>query len=196
MSMEDILKVLAASRPTGNAPRPQAQSADPMTQLIGSLLGGGGQAPSMPQGNAFNSPSMPQGGNGLGDMMGMLEMFMGGGNTSQSLGAVNDPIMAMLQPFVAQLAKKVNIPNGIAMMVVSYVVHKFLAHHPTSGRDSNSFDLDDVIRQVETGQLDNKFAKKSGMVDELSQKTGLDEDTTNQAILAAIELLGQQMLTK
>lgn len=184
MSMEDILKVLANSRQTGNAP--QSQSADPMAELVGSLLGGGASQNQTSQQN-----------NGLGNMMGMLEMFMGGagGNTNQSALA-NDPIMMLLQPYVAKLAAKVNIPNSIAMIVVSYVVHKLLAHHPTSGRDSSSFDLDDMIQQLGSGQLDNKFVENSRMVPDLSKKTGLDEDTTNQAIQAAIALLGQNLISK
>lgn len=180
MSMEDILKVLANSRQPGNAP--QSQNADPMTELVGSLLGS-----SQGQSN--------QQSNGLGNMMGMLEMVMGGGTTNQSMTA-NDPIMMMLQPYVAKLAKKVNIPNEIAMIVVSYLVHKLLAHHPTSGRDSSSFDLDDMIHQLGSGQLDNKIVQKSGMVNDLSKKTGLDEETTNQAIQAAIELLGQHLVSQ
>jgi len=184
MSMEDILKVLASSRQTGNAP--QSQNADPMADLVGSLLGG-------PKSQAS------QQNNGLGNMMGMLEMFMGGAgnntNTSQS-AATNDPIMMLLQPYVAKLAEKVNIPNSIAMIVVSYVVHKLLAHHPTSGRDSSAFNLDDMIQQLGSGQLDNKFVENSGLVPDLSKKTGLDEDTTNQAIQAAIALLGQNLISK
>ena len=43
MSMEDILKVLVNSRQQGS----QSQSADPMADLIGNLLGGG--QPQMPQ---------------------------------------------------------------------------------------------------------------------------------------------------
>ena len=81
-------------------------------------------------------------------MMGLLEMVMGG----QGGSTANDPIMGLLKPFVAPLAKKANISPEIAMIVVSFVAHKLLAHHPTSGRDSNTFDLDDMLQTNGFGQ--------------------------------------------
>ncbi|HCK65981.1 MAG TPA: hypothetical protein DHW49_06925, partial [Anaerolineae bacterium] len=101
MSMEDILKVLVNSRQQGN--QSQQQNADPMTELIGSLLGGG--QPSTPQ--RYSQQQQQQSG-GLGDMMGLLEMFMGGNQQQQanpmSQMGMNNPIMLLLQPFVDKLA--------------------------------------------------------------------------------------------
>jgi hypothetical protein len=65
MSMEDILNVLVNSRQQNS----QQQNVDPMAELVGSLLGGG-QPSMMP-----NQTRQQQTG-GLGDMMGLFEMFL------------------------------------------------------------------------------------------------------------------------
>lgn len=184
MSMEDILKVLINSRQQGSS----SQTADPMTELLGGLLGSG-----QPQAQTPN----PQTG-GLGAMMGMLEMVMGsnqGGAATQS-SAANNPIMMLLQPFVGKLAKKMNIPPEIAMTVVSYAAHKLLAHHPTSGRDSNSFNLDDMLQQIGSGKIDQRIFQDSGMVKEISKSTGLDEATASKTLDAAFGMFGQAQTGK
>ncbi|MCE9645958.1 MAG: hypothetical protein K8S20_08150 [Chloroflexi bacterium] len=175
--MQDILKALVNSRQQGGS----AQGADPMTELIGGLLGGQGQQ-SQPQGGGQQQT-------GLGDMMGLLESVMNGGQ--QSGTSTNDPIMALLQPFVAPLAKKANIPPEIAMVVVSFVAHKLLAHHPTSGRDSNSFNFEEMFNQMASGSIDPALLQNSGMVKEISAKTGLDEATAEQSLNLAFNLVGK-----
>lgn len=181
MSMEDILKVLVNSRQQGSSP---AQGSDPMADLIGGLLGG--QQP---------TASAPQQQGGLGDMMGMLEMFMGGNQSGSmnQMAAGNAPIMMLLQPFVAQLAKKMKIPPEIAMIVVSLVVHKLLAHHPTSGRDSNSFDLDDMLSQMNSGNINPDVLRQSGMVSEISQRTGMNEVDSEKALNTALTMFGSKI---
>ncbi|MCC7116970.1 MAG: hypothetical protein IT310_00475 [Anaerolineales bacterium] len=220
MSMEDILKVLVDSRQQGNAQQAgadpmasliggllggQPQSTDgahaPINpnagsgssgmevaaNLIGSLLGGQSQ----PTGGAQTQNLGGGSGTDLSGMMGLLETFMGGqGNSSASMSN-NDPIMALLTPFVAPLAKKANIPPQIAMIVLSFVVHKLLAHYPTSGRDSNSFDLDNMLGQMTSGKVDSNVLRQSGMINELSQKTGLDEAQTEQALQLAFASVGK-----
>lgn len=183
MSMEDILKVLVDSRQQGGAP---GQGSDPMADLIGGLLGGGG-------GSQMTGASSQQG--GLDGMMGVLEMFMGGnqsGSMNQSM-AGSDPLMMLLQPYVAQLAKKVNIPPEIAMIVVSLVAHKLLAHHPTSGRDSNSFDLDDMLTRMGSGTIDSNVLHTSGMVREVSQRTGMNETDAEKTLNTALTMFGNSM---
>jgi len=185
MSMEDILKVLVNSRQQGNQSQ---KTADPMADLIGSLLGGG--QPSMGQQN-----QAPQQSGGLGDMMGLLEMFMGG-NQQQANPMnqmTNTPIMLLLQPFVEKLAKKMNISPQIAMMVVSFVAYKLLSHHPTSGRDSNSFDLDDMLKQMTSGKVDPNILQNSGMINELSRTTGLDQATAAKSLETAFGMFGKQV---
>jgi hypothetical protein len=175
--MEDILKVLVDSR-QGAAP---TQGSDPMTDLIGGLLGGtGGQQQGQQPG-------------GLGDLMGLLEGVMGsqgGGSTSMSTA---DPIMMLLQPYVKQLATKMKISPEIAMIVASFAVHKLLSHHPTSNRNSNSFNLDDLLQQMGSGGVDTGMLQSSGMISELSRQTGLDEATAAKSLNTALTMFGKQL---
>jgi hypothetical protein len=207
MAMEDILKTLIDSRQQGNS----TQGVDPMTNLIGSLLGGQPQSGSGQQaggdlaGGLVNMLGSVMGGGqqqtqntgsqqsgGLSDMMGLLETVMGGGQSGIQSTA-NDPIMGLLTPFVGPLAKKANIPPEIAMIVVSFVVHKLLAHHPSSGRDSNSFNLDDMLQQMGSGKIDSSVLQSSGMVKEISAKTGLDEATATKSLDLAFSLVGKEV---
>lgn len=186
MSMEDILKVLVNSRQQGSSSQ---QQADPMADLIGNLLGGGGGQQSI-----MPSQSQQQSG-GLGNIMGLLEMFMGGSNNQQQSNPMNqmtnNPIMMLLQPFVGKLATKMNIPPQIATVVVSFVVYKLLSHYPTSGRDSNSFNLDDMLKQMSSGKIDPNILQNSGMINELSKSTGLDQATAAKSLETAFGMFGK-----
>ncbi len=184
MSMEDILKLLVDSRQQGTTSR---QSTDPMTDLIGSFLGSG---KAQTQSHAPVNPNSNSGGTDLSGMMGLLETLMGSQNSSSS-GATTNPIMNLLSPFVPSLAKKANISPEIAMMVVSFVVHKLLAHHPTSGRDSNSFNFEDMLGQMSSGKVDTGLLRQSGMINELSKKTGLDDAATEQVLQLAFATVGK-----
>jgi hypothetical protein len=144
--------------------------------LLGGLMGGAQQ----------QAPSQSAQAGGLGSMMGALEGIMGGQGAGQS-----DPIMGLLQPFVEPLAKKAKISPEIAMIVVSFVAHKLLAHHPTSGRDSNTFDLEDLLGQVNAGKVDPALLKQSGMVSELSKRTGLDEAAAEKALQTGFTMVGK-----
>ena len=186
MSLEDILKVLVDSRGPASPNQPAGRR-DPMTDLIGGLLGGQ-QAPASGSGGTA----------GLGDMMGLLETLIGSGQQSQNTGVgqtagVNDPIMLLLQPFVNQLARKMDISPQLATVVVSFVVHKLLAHHPTSGRDSTQFDLDDMLQQMSSGQISQQTLQSSGMVNELASATGLDPETAARGLNETLGLLGGQV---
>ncbi len=230
MSMDDILKLLVESRQPTQTQRPSQQS-DPMTDLIGGLLGGGqqqsgGQANPMADmlggllgggqaqssgnqanpmadmlGSLLGGSGQPQTSGsqqtGLSSIMGLLEMVTGSGQQGlgQSSLTSNNPILGMLQPFVAPLAKKLKISPEIAMIVVSFVVQKMLAHHPTSGRDSTQFNLDDLLKQVGSGKINQGMLQNSGMVDELSRATGLDHVTATKSLDAAFKLVGNKALS-
>lgn len=231
MSMDDILKLLVESRQQQGRP---SQASDPMTDLIGGLLGGGGssgggQADAMvgmlgnllgggqPQsgGTSQQSDMMTEmlggllGGSGgqsqmgsqqsgLGGIMSLLEMFTGAGGQSglgQSSMMGGNPLMGLIQPLVEPLAKKLKISPELAMIVVSFVLQKMLAHHPTSGRDSTQFDLDDLFNQVgSTGKINPNMLQNSGMVDELSRVTGMDQATAAKSLNTAFTMVGNRAL--
>lgn len=188
MSMEDILKVLVNSRQQGSS----SQGSDPMTDLIGGLLSGTqnqSHAPIAPA--SYQQQQQPSG--GLGDMMGLLETVIGGNQGSSSQSSMSNPVMMLLEPYVGKLAKKANIPPEIAMIVVSFVAHKLLSHHPTSGRDSSSFDLDQLLGQMGSGKIDKNIYETSGMVNEISKSTGLDPATASKTLDAAFGMFGKQI---
>ena len=197
MSMEDILKVLVESRQQGALKSPQS---DPMMGLIGGLLGGSQQGSGQQQSGLGDMMGLLGGGSqqgsgqqaGLSGIMGMLESVMGGQGSGQTSMGMNDPIMGLLQPFVTPLARKANISPEIAMIVVSFVAHKLLAHHPTSGRDSNQFNFDDMLQQMSSGRINQDLLHSSGMVNELTKATGLDQDTAVKALDTAFTLVGKQ----
>jgi uncharacterized protein YidB (DUF937 family) len=195
MALEDILKALVDSRQQGSTSK-SSSNQDPMGALVGSLLGGGSSGTQDALGGLVGSllgGSQPQsGGNqgpasGLSGMMGLLETVMGGAGST----GVNDPIMSILQPYVAPLAKKANISPEIATIVVSFVVHQLLAHHPTSGRDSTSFNFEDMFQQMSTGKIDQNMLQTSGMVKELAGRTGLDEATAAKSLELGFTLVGK-----
>ena len=204
MSMEDILKALVDSRQQGTA----QNAADPMTDLIGGLLGGqsqggvnlsdgvdAGDVAGLLGGFLNASQQQSQGAQpsqtaGVSGMMGMLEAVMGGGQGG-SQSAANDPVMLLLQPFIEPLAKKAKISPELAMIVVSFVAHKLLAHHPASGRDSNSFNFEEVFDQMGSGKIDSSILENSGMIRELSKKTGLDEATAAKSLDMAFAMVGK-----
>lgn len=203
MSMDDILKVLVDSRKQQQS---ASQGADPMTDLIGSLLGGGSapsggssqQSDGMTEalGNLLGGQSSGGQQSGLGGMMSLLEMFTGAGGqggVGQSALSSN-PLGGLLQPLVKPLAEKLNISPEIATVVISFVLQKLLSHHPTSGRDSTQFNIDDLFSQLGSGKLDPTTLKNSGMVDELANITGMDRPQARKSLNTAFAMVGRRAL--
>ncbi len=203
MSMDDILNLLVESRKQGQS----SQQSDPMTDLIGGLLGGGGtsdggQADAMTDmlGSLLGGGQSQTGGqqqSGLSGMMSLLEMFTHAGGQSglgQSSMMGSNPLMGLMQPLVEPLAKKLKIPPELAMVVISFVLQKLLAHHPASGRDSTQFNIDDMFSQLGSGKLDPNMIRNSGMVEELSHVTGMDQATATKSLNTAFTMVGQRAL--
>ncbi len=80
------------------------------------------------------------------------------------------------------------------MIVVSFVVQKILARHPTSGRDSTQFNLDDLLNQVGSGKINPGMLQNSGMVDELARTTGLDHAAASKNLDAVFTLVSKRAL--
>lgn len=180
MSMEDLFKSLAQTAVQA-AGSPAGQSA--ISQLAGNLLGG-------------NQTGTQQGGGQTGQMLGMLEQVIGGtpgsGNLTQGGGtmlAANDPIMLLLQPIVNQLATKAKIEPQIATVIVSLVVHYLLSNHPSSGRGSNSLDLNGLLQQMTSGNINQNVFHDSGMVNDVMQATGLNKTQAVKSLDATFNVL-------
>lgn len=180
MSMEDLFKSLAQTAVQA-AGSPAGQSA--ISQLAGNLLGG-------------NQTGAQQGGGQTGQMLGMLEQVIGGtpgsGNLTQGGGtmlAANDPVMLLLQPIVNQLATKAKIEPQIATVIVSLVVHYLLSNHPSSGRGSNSLDLNGLLQQMTSGNVNQNVFHDSGMVNDVMQATGLNKTQAVKSLDATFNAL-------
>jgi len=225
MSMDDILKVLVESRQQGGSQSSSKDSdpmteliggllggggsggsSDLMSGILGGIVGGG-QPQTSNQGSGSMSDvlgSLMGGGgtqqaSGLDTIISLLEKVTGSGQqtgTAQpSLTSNDSPLMSLLKPFITPLANKLKISPELAMIVVSFVLQKLLAHHPTSGRDSTQFDLDQLLNQLNTGKLDPNMIKSSGMVEELSQVTGMNQTMAAKSLNTAFTMVGKRALT-
>lgn len=181
MSMEDLFKSLAQTAVQA-AESPSGQSA--ISQMVGGLLGGSQQA------------GAQQSGGGAGQMLGLLEQVIGGvpgsGNITQGAGVnlgASDPVMLLLQPVVNQLAAKANIQPQIATVVVSLAVHYLLSNHPSSGRGSNSLDLNSLFQQMSSGNISQSVFHNSGMVNDVMQATGLTKADAVKSLDATFSVL-------
>ena len=190
-----------------STPSGGSQQQDAMSNMLGSLLGGGGQSQTSNQqqdamsgmlGSLLGGGGTQQAG-GLGTIMSLLEMVTGTGQQTgiaqSSLTSSNNPIMNLVQPFITPLANKLKISPQLAMIVVSFVLQKMLAHHPTSGRDSTQLNLDQMLSQLNSsGKLNPNLLQNSGMVEELSQVTGMNQAMAAKSLNTAFTMVGNHAL--
>src|SRR5574340_582860 len=164
MAMEDILKALMQSAAT-QQPQQQPAGGDAMSQMLGGLLGG--QTQSSGTGDLVGQViggllggQQNTGGAGVGSLLGGLTQIIGGtpgtgqqlplGGNTGSLGS-NDPIMALLQPVVNNVAAKLGISPQIATVVASIALHYLLQSSPkTPG--ASPLDLGSVLQTLSSGK--------------------------------------------
>jgi hypothetical protein len=178
----------------GSGSDQEGPDADQLADLLGGLLEGsagqqGGDAGDLLVGLLSASSS-----GGSGDLGGLLGAVMGGGGTDSAVGS-------LLAPVTDQLAEKLGIPPETAQMIVMFVVSKLLSGQARGGAaatrsgsaSQDDFDMDDLMAHMSSDQgLDADYLQSTGMVDELSQQTGLDSDTAAQGLQEAFEMLGGQ----
>jgi hypothetical protein len=132
----------------------------------------------------------------LGGLLGALggssaqgsDPLMGGGSSGGMGGS----------PFDA-LAEKLGISPQIASMVVMFLANALLggkAGSRSGAVDTNAAaDLGDVVTMLNSGQIDSQALHSNQLVQDLSQQTGLDEQTAARSIGAVVDMLsGQQGL--
>jgi len=184
----------------GNSSGQPSAGQDPLSSLLGGLLGGqsGGGQGSMSQalGGLLGGGQSNRLGNVLGVLEGVLNANAPVGQAAQSAipggnVAANDPTMQMLTPVVDGLAAKMNISPQIAMIVVTFVVHQLLSSHPASGRTS-MIDPGALQQQVNSGQgVSHAYLQSSGLVNQIVQQTGLDPQTATKSLKTVFDMLGQ-----
>ncbi len=136
----------------------------------------------------------------LGGLLGALggssaqgsDPLMGGGSSG---GMGGSPFDALAGP----LAEKLGISPQIASMVVMFLANALLggkAGSRSGAVDTNAAaDLGDVVTMLNSGQIDSQALHGNQLVRDLSQQTGLDEQTAARSIGAVVDMLsGQQGL--
>jgi hypothetical protein len=196
----DMLGMLGSLMGGGQQSMPQQQSMQPqaggdMMGMLGSLLGGA-QQPMQQQ--PVQQPASS------GDMMlGMLEQLIGGQPgqgqlgvspmSSMNMGAVNNPIMGLLQPIVNQVAGKLGISPQIATVVASIAMHYLLSSHSSTSPQA-PMNLGSIMQQLgRSGSLSQGTLRNSGMVQDVMQATGLNKQEALRSLDATFGVLGSQV---
>ena len=213
MSMEDVMKALmqSAAQSQGQAAPQQSAGGGMLSGLLGSLMGGGGQAMPQQGGDLLSGVlgglmgGATQGGNSGDQMLGALEGIIGGqpgqgqqlgmsqmasGNMGMMGGTgMNDPVIGMLQPVVGQVAAKANIPPQIAMVVASVALHYLLSSHPSTSVKA-PMDLGSVMQELQSnGGLSANTMHQSGMVQDVMQATGLNKQGAQNSLATVFQML-------
>lgn len=195
MGMEDLLQAILG----GAAATPPGQSQgmdDPLSAILGGILGGGSAGMPGGQSNADPFQGFEGGsaggisGGGLGDILGMI---LGGGGTGGENGFVS--------PIADGLAAKFGIPREIAFMIVAFLLNKLFSgstaeRGPTPGKSAQpeGLDLDSLLETLGGGQAPTATDfRQSGMAQEIAAQTGLDQQTAEQALAEAAQMLGGQI---
>jgi hypothetical protein len=202
--MDDLLKGILSS--AGSQPSGGQAAGDPLADLLGGLMGGGGTPGA---GEAADPLQALLGGGtgGAGDLSGILGAVMGGGGAEAGASA-------FLAPVANGIAEKLGLPPEIAQLIVTFVIGKLMsgttgqaapgAASTTSRKrrsskrkkqpQSQGLDLADLLGRMGSGAgLDAAYLQSTGMPDELAQQTGLDPETATRGLQEALQMLGGQM---
>jgi hypothetical protein len=181
--MEDLFKALSSDE--GSQPGGQAEG-DPLTDLLGGLLGGGTSSSGAADlAQVLGGGNPPQGG-GMADISGAM---LGGGGAGMNSNA-------LLAPIVDAISNKLGLPPDVAQMIVSFVVGKLLSGQPGPGAATQpgGLDLGNLLNQLASGQgIDTSYLQSTGMHEELAQQTGLDTDTATRGLQEVFQALSGQV---
>ncbi len=203
MSMEDIMKALMQTSTGTQQPAGGGAGADLLSQAIGGALGssggGGGGLGGLLSG--LLGGGQQQAGTPATQMLGGLEQIIGGtpgsGQLSMNTGGLNmnanNPLMSLLQPVVNQLAAKAGISPAIATIVTSIALHYLLQSHPSTP-GASPLNLSSVMQTLASGgQVSPNTLQKSGMVNDVMQATGLNQQQAVQSLNQTFSVLGSQV---
>jgi len=202
--LESILGGGAAT-PQGGQQSPQQEGG--LSDLIGSILGGGTTPQSVQQ--------TPQQGGGLPDLIGSI---LGGGQAGGGLGGILGGILggggmsnnAILAPITQALSERLGLTPQMAQAVVLFAVSTVIpalirgvarkrgaeipaqsGALPSAGTGEGGLDLDDLLQRMGTGQkLGRSYLQSTGLVQQLSEQTGLDRATATKSLQQTFSMLG------
>jgi hypothetical protein len=184
MTLDNLMKGLMQS---ANQPQGQAEGSDPLSQALGGLTGGG-------------SP-----GNNQGDqMLGALEGIIGGrpgtgkplprnaSNASNPGQAGGGAVMSVVQPIADRVAEKVGISPQVATVVSSIALHYLLASHPSTSAKA-PMDFGSTMQELKSGGLQPDTLRNSGMLNDVTQATGLDQNKALRSLNTAFGTLASHV---
>jgi hypothetical protein len=195
MNMDDLMSALnqagGQQAPKGGQPSSGQQGSDQMDLggLLGALGGGSAQGGGQMDLGGLLGALGGSSAQGSDPLMGLLGGLMGGGSSG---GMGGSPFDALAGP----LAEKLGISPQIASMVVMFLANALLggkAGSRSGAVDTNAAaDLGDVVTMLNSGQIDSQALHSNQLVQDLSQQTGLDEQTAARSIGALADMLGGQ----
>ena len=160
-------------------PAQQQPSGNILTDVLGGILNGQRQS----------TPTTTTGGNGTpwGDILGT---FMGAGLGSVAANTV-------LAPIINQVAQRFNIPPRVAQMVVAFAVAQLVQSRMQGGAGQTargSFQTHQLVNDMASNNgVSQDYLHGTGLSHELAQRTGLDTNTSAQALQYALNSLGKQV---
>jgi hypothetical protein len=189
----------------GGGQQQSGSGGDMLSQALGGLLGGsqqgsaGGNILSQALGGLLGG-QQSGGGAGTGALLGGLQQIIGGtpgtgqqlptGGGSMGLTASN-PMMALLQPVVNQVAAKLGISPQVASIISSIALHYLVQSHPNTP-GASPLNLGSVMQTLAAGRKVSPSAlQKSGMVGDVMQATGMDEKQAVKSLHTTFSVLGE-----
>jgi hypothetical protein len=118
-----------------------------------------------------------------------------GVDASGGAGAIaNNPITnVFVAPIADALARKTGMAPGIARVVVVFAVTTLMSAFTQKGT-RRGFNASELVDQLATeGTVSKKYLKDSGLVTQLAQQSGLDQQTAAKSLQQAFAALGTQM---
>jgi hypothetical protein len=181
MGLDDLLKILeqaSASQSTGSS-----ADADPLTDLLGSLLGGGTQA--TPTRSSKSSGSRR--------------------TSSAKNASSNDALSGMLAPIANELANKLGLPPELANAVIAFAVTQLANSQANASGSSSRQNTGSVlakgrgmlsnadgglVQRLGSGQaIDSDFLHSSGIAQQLASQTGMDSQTAATSLQQVFSML-------
>ncbi len=162
----------------------QGSSGDMLSDALGGMMGGS------------------QGGNSTDRMLGALEQIIGGKPGSgqplpKNQGIIpntgaNNPALPMVQPVAKQVADKAHISPAMAMIVAAIAMHYLLASHPSSSQQS-PLSFSTIMKELQSGGVSQNTMQNSGMVNDVKQATGLDQQKSQSGLEATFKALASHI---
>jgi len=161
--------------------------------MIGDLL----QAMMQSSGPSSNPNALPQAlgsmmgnnqGGGANQLLGALEQMMQGTGQNMNMTANSAPLN-MVQSVAEQLSRRTGLPPQSAQMVVSMVMHRMLTSHSAFGNNPR-MNLQEVLGQMmTTGGVNADVLHNSGLVNDLANAGGMDQQAALGHLTEAFNLL-------